>query len=68
MFYIVISAWLAGVAFSFINHNRKLPITIFTLGALVLAGHFAIGFGYATVSILAILAVVIWIANKIDMS
>lgn len=68
MFYIVISALLVGIIVSWINHNRKLPLTILTLGVLVLCGGFTMGFGYATVSILAILAVIIWIANKFDMS
>ena len=68
MFFIVIGVWLAGVIVSLINHNRKLPITIFAIGALVLAGQFTIGFGFLTVAIMAILSLIIWIANKSDMS
>ena len=68
MFFIVVGAWFAGVVISLINHNRKLPLTILILGGLVLAGQFTIGFGYATVAILAVLAAIIWIANKFDMA
>ncbi len=68
MFFIVLGVWLAGVSFSFINHNRKLPWGVFLIGVLVLAGHFTIGFGFITVAIMAILSIVIWIANKLDMS
>jgi hypothetical protein len=67
MFFIVVGAWLAGVIVSLINHNRKLPIWIFIIGALTLAGQFTIGFGFLAVIIMAILSVIIWIANKHDM-
>ena len=68
MFYIAIGAWLAGIVISLINHNRKLPLTIFVLGVIVLAAQFTIGLGYLSVVALALLAAVIWIANKFDMS
>jgi hypothetical protein len=68
MFYIVIGAWLTGVVVSLINHNRKLPLSILLLGTLTLVAQFTVGIGYASVAILAILSVVIWIANKIDMN
>ncbi|GAA5497212.1 hypothetical protein Rhal01_03405 [Rubritalea halochordaticola] len=68
MFYIVLGAWLAGVVVSWINHNRKLPISIFALGSLVLALQFTVGLGILSVAVLAILAAIIWIANKLDMA
>ncbi len=68
MFYIAIGAWLAGVIISLINHNRKLPLSIFSIGTLVIIGQFTIGFGYFTILIIALLAVIIWIANKLDMN
>jgi hypothetical protein len=68
MFFIVLGAWLAGVVVSLVNHNRKLPLWILGIGTLVLAGHFTVGFGFITVAVMAILSVIIWIANKLDMS
>ena len=53
MVFIVIGVWLAGVIVSLINHNRKLPITIFAIGTLVLAGQFTIGFGFLAVILLS---------------
>lgn len=68
MFFIVVGAWLAGVVISLVNHNRKLPLWVLGIGLLVLAGHFTIGLGYLTISVMGLLAVVIWIANKLDMN
>jgi len=68
MFYIAIGAWLAGVVVSLINHNRKLPLSIFSIGTLVIIGQFTIGFGHFTIVAIALLAAVIWIANKLDMN
>ena len=68
MFFIVLGAWLAGVVVSLVNHNRKLPLWILGIGTLVLVGHFTVGFGFITVAVMAILSVIIWIANKLDMS
>ena len=68
MFFIVLGAWLAGVVVSLVYHNRKLPLWILGIGTLVLVGHFTVGFGFITVAVMAILSVIIWIANKLDMS
>jgi hypothetical protein len=68
MFFIVIGAWLASVVVSWMNHNRKLPLWIFGIGALVLAGQLTIGFGFLSVVAMAVLSVIIWIANKMDMA
>jgi len=68
MFFVTIGAWLTGIIVSLINGNRTLPIIIFLIGTLTLVAQFTIGLGFMTVAVLAILAVVIWIANKIDMS
>ncbi|MGB0991832.1 MAG: hypothetical protein ACPG32_05120 [Akkermansiaceae bacterium] len=53
---------------SFVLHNRKLPLTIFTLGVLTLVAQYTVGLGYITIVILALLAAIIWIGNKFDMS
>ncbi len=68
MFFVVIGAWLAGVVISLVNHNRKLPLSILGIGTLVLVGHFTIGFGFVTLVVMALLAAIVWIANKLDMS
>ena len=63
---LALAAWLAGVAVSYYNGNRKLPTVILLLGiAIVVAtatGHAGV-FGTAG---LALLAAIIWIANKAD--
>ena len=60
---IALVAWIGGVIVSFYNGNRKLPIAVLVLGlGLLLA---PIGF-WSTAGI-AILAAIIWIANKADM-
>lgn len=48
--------------------QQEVPLWILGVGTLVLVGHFTVGFGYFTVAIMAILSVIIWIANKLDMS
>ncbi|MGB1258551.1 MAG: hypothetical protein ACPG6P_00735 [Akkermansiaceae bacterium] len=68
MLFFTIGAWLAGVCVSFVLHNRKLPLTIFTLGVLTLVAQYTVGLGYITIVILALLAAIIWIGNKFDMS
>ena len=68
MFYIVLAAWLAGVVTSFINGNRKMPITIFAIGAVATGLQFTVGIGYLYIALMAILSIVIWIANKFDMA
>lgn len=67
MFYIVISAWLVGVVVSFIYGNRKLPIAILLIGIGATAVQFTIGIGYIYIAVMAVLSVIIWMANKMDM-
>lgn len=58
-----LAAWIAGVIVSFFNGNRKLPVAVLILGLGLLFA--PIGF-WSTVGI-ALLAAIIWIANKADM-
>lgn len=68
MFFIVLAAWLAGIVTSLINGNRKLPISIFIIGTAATALQFTVGIGYAYIALMAIISVIIWIANKMDMT
>jgi hypothetical protein len=64
MFLLAIAAWLAGVVVSFYDGNRKLPLVVLLLGGVLLFS--PIGF-WGTAGV-AILAAVIWIANKSDLT
>ncbi len=64
MIWFAIAAWLIGVSLSFINGSRKLPYTILFIGILDLIGIFYFDLGWIGLSILALLAVIILIANK----
>ena len=68
MFYIVIAAWLVGVVVSLIYGNRKLPVTILLVGLGATAMQFTIGLGYAYIAVMALISIIIWIANKLDMT
>jgi hypothetical protein len=62
-FLIVLIAWVGGVLISFYNGNRKLPLIVLLLG---------LGLLFAPIGIwklagLALLAAIIWVANKMDM-
>jgi hypothetical protein len=60
---VALLAWLGGIVVSFVNGNRKLPIAILLIGI----GLFFLpnpGFRLAG---FAILAAIIWVANKADM-
>ena len=61
MYLIAIIAWAGGI--SLYNGNRKLPITILLLGLGLMFAPIG-AFGIAGI---AILAAIIWIANKADM-
>jgi hypothetical protein len=63
MFLIAIIAWAGGVIISLYNGNRKLPLTILLLGVGLLFAPIGV-WGIAGI---AILAAIIWIANKADM-
>lgn len=65
--YIAIVAWLAGLGFSYWNGNRKLPTIVLLLGCISLYLWFnGVGGGLGIAGV-AILAAIIWIANKADM-
>ena len=55
--------WLGGVNISFYNGNRKLPLIVLLLGV----GLFFAPVGVWGIAGFAILAAIIWIANKADM-
>ena len=61
---IVLIAWIGGAGISLYNGNRKLPLIVLALGVGLLFA--PIGF-WSTVG-LALLAAIIWIANKADMT
>lgn len=59
---IALIAWIAGVIVSFINGNRKMPIVVLLIGIGLIAAPIGV---WKTVG-LALLAAIIWIANKAD--
>ena len=63
MSFIALISWIGGVIVSFYNGNRKLPVAVLLIGLALLFA--PIGF-WSTVGI-ALLAAIIWIANKADM-
>jgi hypothetical protein len=68
MAFIVLAAWLVGVIVSLVNGNRKLPLSILGIGVLILGIHFTVGLGMFALMSMAILTIIIWITNKMDMS
>lgn len=65
-FYIAVLAWIGGVVVSFVNGNRKLPSVVLVLGLGLIVAIFTGHAGLLGVSGLAILAAIVWIANKAD--
>lgn len=63
MFFIALIAWAGGVIISLYNGNRKLPLTVLLLGLVLLFAPIGV---WGMVGI-ALLAAIIWIANKADM-
>ena len=63
MFLIAIVVWAGGVIISFYNGNRKLPLIVLLLGLGLLFAPIGL-WGIAGI---ALLAAIIWIANKADM-
>jgi hypothetical protein len=62
-FLIALVAWIGGVIISLYNGNRKLPLVVLLLG---------LGLLFAPIGVwklagLALLAAIIWTANKADM-
>ena len=68
MFYIALIALVAGVVLSFVNGNRLMPAIILVLGLSLAALTFMGVAGPLGLAGVAILAVIIWIANKADMT
>ena len=66
-FYIAILAWAGGVSLSFANGNRKLPLVVLLLGIGLLIATFRGSAGLFGIAGIAILAIIIWVANKADM-
>jgi len=66
MFWVVIAAWIAGIAISIANENRKLPAVVFLLGCGALYMHFSGMFAALGLALLALLTVVILLANKFE--
>jgi hypothetical protein len=62
MFLIPLIAWVAGVIMSFANGHRKLPAVILVIGLGLLFAPFGV---WRIVGI-ALLAAIIWTANKVD--
>ncbi|MCB1229409.1 MAG: hypothetical protein KDN19_04045 [Verrucomicrobiae bacterium] len=68
MFFVTLAAWQVGVGVSFYFGNRTLPTAILIIGIAATAAHFTIGIGYYYIALMALLGVIIWIANRVDMS
>lgn len=60
---IALIAWLGGVIVSFINGNRKMPLIILLIGLVL----FFLPIGIWKLVGIALLAAIIWAANKLDM-
>ena len=63
MFFIAIIAWAGGVIVSLYNGNRKLPLIVLVLGLGLLFAPTGV-WGVAGI---ALLAAIVWIANKSDL-
>jgi hypothetical protein len=63
-FLIAFASWIAGAAVSWLNGNRKLPITCLLIGLCLLFAPIGV---WKLVG-LALLAAILWIANKMDMA
>lgn len=63
-FIVAIAAWAVGIAVSFYNGNRKLPLIVLAIGLGLMFAPVG-AFGIAGI---AVLAAIIWIANKADLS
>ena len=65
---IALIAWIAGIGISFYNGNTKLPLLSLVIGIGLLVALFT-GHGGALVTVgFAVMAVILIIANKLDMS
>jgi hypothetical protein len=64
MFLFALAAWLVGVIYSFSNGNRRLPSIVLLMGIVL----FVAPIGPFKIAGIALLAAIIWIANKWDLS
>lgn len=62
MFLFALCAWLVGVIYSFLNGNRRLPSIVLLVGIVL----FFAPIGFFKVAGIALLAIIIWMANKWD--
>ena len=62
MFLFALCAWIVGVIYSFSNGNRRLPAIVLLIGIVL----FFAPIGFFKVAGIALLAIVIWMANKWD--
>ena len=62
MFLFALCAWIVGVIYSFSNGNRRLPSIVLLIGIVL---YFA-PIGFFKVAGIALLAIIIWLANKWD--
>jgi hypothetical protein len=58
MYYLVSAAWLVVTVVSYIQGNRKLPITIGILGLVAQVGIWVIGIGFWGIAALALFTVI----------
>ncbi len=65
-FFIALIAWIGGNLLSFVNGNRRLPSVVLLLGLVFVVLTFLGKAGYFDVTGIAILAVIIWVANDME--
>ena len=65
-FYIAILAWIGGVIISFYNGNRGLPLIVLLVGIAAWVATAMVGAPSFGIAAIALLAAIIWIANKSD--
>lgn len=62
MFLFALCAWIVGVIYSFSNGNRRLPSIVLLIGIVL----FFAPIGFFKVAGIALLAIIVWMANKWD--
>ncbi len=65
-FCVALVAWLGRVVVSFVHGNRRLPSTILLFGLVLVVLTFVGKDDYFGLAGIALLAAIIWIANKAD--
>ena len=66
LFAIAVGAWITVVTVSYVNGNRILPTVVLVLGIADIIGMVFFSVGWLGLSALALMAVVMLIANRID--